>query len=168
MINLDFFSKIRFNRCEIVLSESESYFLYSKFRDSIILRENKVYYFSKDNIKKILLEFYNSSSTRYFSKNDLDYITNYYFEMINEEIGRGRASEISPQINARRVIYKHTGIDTDDAASTIRGSATGTEHAKDSVAFINRGETESDVEVDDPDAAHVFLKNVEANVISKI
>jgi len=168
MINIDFFKKIRFNRCEILLSESESYFLYSKFCDSIILKENKINSFSKQNIKKILLEFYNNSGTRYFKKSDLDYVTNYYFDMIKEEIGRGRASEISPQINSRRVIYNHTGIDTDDAASTIRGSATGTEHAKDSVAFINRGETEADIEVDDPDAAHVFLKNVEANVISKI
>ena len=33
MINLDFFKKLRFNRCEIVLNESEAYYLYSKFHN---------------------------------------------------------------------------------------------------------------------------------------
>jgi hypothetical protein len=168
MINIDFFKKIRFNRCELLLNETESYYLYSKFHDLIALNESKDKVFSKTNIAKILEEFCNISETRYFERKDIEYISNYYIDMIKEEIGRGRESKLGDQITPSKVIYKLSGWDIDDAASTIKGSATGTEVATDSVAFIKSGVAEESIEVDDPDAAHVYLKNVEVNVISKI
>ena len=168
MINIDFFKKIRFNRCEITLNESESYYLYSKFHSLILLSESNKNILSKKNIKSILNDFCNISETRYFGKNDIDYISNYYSQMLKEEIGRGRESRLGSQITPGKIIYKYTDYDIDDAASTIRGSASNTEKASDSVAFLKKGKAEYDVEVDDPDAAHVFLKNVEASVISKI
>lgn len=168
MLNIDFFKKIRFNRCEITLNESESYYLYSKFHNLILLSESNKSIFSKKNIKVILKDFCNISETRYFSIDDIDYISNYYSQMLKEEIGRGRESKLGDQINSRKVIYKYTDYDIDDAASTIKGNASNTEKAADSVAFIKKGTAEYDIEVDDPDSAHVFLKNVEVNVISKI
>ena len=168
MINIDFFKKIRFNRCEIFLNESESYYLYSKFHNLILLSESNKSIFSKKNIKKIFKDFCNISETRYYSLNDIDYIVNYYSHMLKEEIGRGRESSLGNQITAKKVIYKHTKYDVDDAAYTIRGNASNTERSADSVAFIKKDTAEHDVIVDDPDAAHVFLKNVEASVISKI
>ena len=168
MINLDFFKKLRFNRCEIVLNESEAYYLYSKFHNLILIKENKKGVFSKKNIKSILKEFCKISETRYFSENDIDYISNYYSEMLKEEIGRGRESKLGDQIDSGKIIYKLTGYDIDDAAHTIKGNSSETENAVDTVAFIKKGNTEVDKEVDDPDAAHVFLKNVEVNVINKI
>ena len=168
MLNIDFFKTIRFNRCEITLNESESYYLYSKFHNLILLSESNKSIFSKKNIKVILKDFCNISETRYFSIDDIDYISNYYSQMLKEELGRGRESNLGDKINSRRVIYKYTGIDIDDSASTIRGNASNTENATDSVAFIKKGTAEHETEVDDPDSAHVFLKNVEVNVISKI
>ena len=88
--------------------------------------------------------------------------------MLKEEIGRGRESRLGSQITPGKIIYKYTDYDIDDAAYTIRGSASNTEKASDSVAFLKKGKAEYDVEVDDPDAAHVVLKNVEAIVVSKI
>tara|TARA_B100000123_G_C25637614_1_gene387316 strand:- start:197 stop:724 length:528 start_codon:yes stop_codon:yes gene_type:complete len=175
MINLDFFKKLRFNRCEIVLNESEAYYLYSKFHNLVLIKESRKGIFSKKNIKSILREFCKISETRYFGENDIDYISNYYSEMLKEEIGRGVASKsrglessINDQTDSEDIIYRYTGKYVDDAANTFKGSSTNTETAADSVAFLKKGNVEHDVEVDDPDAAHVFLKNVEVNVINKI
>ena len=68
--------------------------------------------------------------------------------MIKEEIGRGRESKLGDQIDSSDIIYKLTGYDVDDAAHTIKGNATGTENAVDTVAFTKKGNTEFDVEVD--------------------
>lgn len=168
MINISFFKKIRFNRCEITLNESEAYYLYSRFHKLILINESNKGIFSLDNIKLILKDFSKISETRYFNERNVDYITNYYSQMIKEELGRGRESKLGSQITAKKVIYKHTKYDVDDAAFTIRGNASNTEKSADSVAFIKKDNAEHDVIVDDPDAAHVFLKNVEASVISKI
>lgn len=168
MIDLNFFKKIRFNRCEILLNESEAYFLYSKFYDILTLTENRKNNITKKNVKKILKEFSNVTETRYFCNENIDYISNYYYNMLKEEIGRGRESKLGDQINSRKIIYKHTDYDLDDAAFTIKGNASNTEHSVDTVAFIKKGNVELDVEVDDPDSAHVFLKNVESRVISKL
>jgi hypothetical protein len=175
MININFFKKIRFNRCEIFLNESEAYYLYSRFHNLILLSESRKNIFSNKNIKKILKDFYNINETRYYSLNDIDYIVNYYSHMLKEEVGRtkssasrGLSSSINDQIDSEDIIYRYTGNTVDDAAYAIQGSSTNTEKASDSVSFIKKGKTELNVAVDDPDSAHVFLKNIEANVISKI
>ena len=144
---------------ELVLYNSKI-FLGSEFREKKID--------SSKTIKSILKEFCKISETRYFSENDIDYISNYYSEMLKEEIGRGRESKLGDQIDSGKIIYKLTGYDIDDAAYTIKGNSSETENAVDTVAFTKKGNTEFDVEVDDPDAAHVFLKNIEVNVINKI
>ena len=175
MINIDFFKKIRFNRCEIFLNESESYYLYSRFHNLILLSESNKNIFSKKNIIKILKDFNNVNETRYYSLNDVDYIANYYSNMLKEEIGRtkssasrGLSSSINDQIGSEDIIYRYTGHNVDDNANAIQGISTNTEKASDSVLFTKKGEEGINVVVDDPDAAHVLLKNAEVNVINKI
>ena len=74
MINIDFFKKIRFNRCELLLNETESYYLYSKFHDLIVLNESKDKVFSKTNIYLISLMLI---AVSVFGIENLDLI-NYY------------------------------------------------------------------------------------------
>ena len=82
--------------------------------------------------------------------------------MLKEEIGRGLESSINDQTDSEDIIYRYTGKYVDDAANTFKGSSTNTETAADSVAFLKKGNVEHNVEVDDPDAAHVRFWSVVA------
>jgi hypothetical protein len=163
MIDLNFFKKIRFNRCEILLSESESYYLYSKFHNYIVLNENKSNAFKKQNIKNILNDFCEVNETRYFKKEDINYLTNYYFNMINEEIGRGRESAIKDPISGNDVfeIYTDGDLNTENCVDNFEGSDVFSVTSKASKKKKN-------IKVDSPDAAHVMLKNLEVNVVKKL
>jgi len=173
MLNIDFFKKIRFNRCEITLNESESYYLYSKFHNLILLSESKKNIFSKKNIKIILKDFCNISETRYFGLNDIDYISNYYSQMLKEArsqstVARGLESSINKQVDPEHIIKHYEGSIVDDAAAAYKGRSTNTTNAVDSVAFVKKGVEIASVEVENPDDAHVYLKKVEQKVINKI
>ena len=157
MLNRDFFKKINFNRCEILLSEAESYFLYSKFKKLIVLNESKNI-FSKENISKILIEFCKTSSKRYFSESDVKYLSKYYESMIKEEIGRGRENQ-TKKVDPNRVIEFMTGLNAEQGVNHVEGN--------DNIVFLKGEEPVKEVDVDSPDEAHVYLKNVESKAMSK-
>ena len=157
MLNRDFFKKIRFNRCEMLLSESETYFLYSRFKKLILLSESKNRIFSKSNVSKVLLDFCRSTNKRYFLESDVKYIANYYINSLKEEIGRGREGGFD-QISNHTIIEDEIGITPEEGVNAHEES--------ESIVFLDGDEAVSEVNVDNPDAAHVYMTNLKTTVIA--
>ena len=165
MINLDTFKKININRCVIMLNESESYYLYSKFSNLVLnnkITESNLQYYLHD----LISDFYNLNENRYFQEKDLKKVSSYFtnkilnkINRINEEIGRGRQGEIGDQVSNNKVVNYHTGVSVEKGVDTF---------GEKDIMFIEDEEgNQRTVKVDDPDHANVVTSQMKVKSISK-
>jgi len=165
MINLDTFKKININRCVIMLNESESYYLYSKFSNLVLnnkITESNLQYYLHD----LISDFYNLNENRYFQEKDLRKVSSYFtnkilnkINRINEEIGRGRQGEIGDQVSNNKVVNYHTGVSVEKGVDTF---------GEKDIMFIEDEEgNQRTVKVDDPDHANVVASQMKVKSISK-
>ena len=165
MINLETFKKINVNRCEIMLNESESYYLYSKFSNLVL--NNKI---TEGNLQKhldnLIYDFYHLNENRYFQEKDLkkvsSYFTNKILKKINrldEEIGRGRQGEIGDQVSHNKVSNYYSGVSVEKGVDTF---------GEKDIMFIEDEEgNQKTLKIDDPDHANVVSSQMKVKSISK-
>lgn len=165
MINLETFKKININRCIIMLNESESYYLYSKFNNIVI--NNRITESNLQNhLYNLVSDFYQLNENRYFKEKDLIKVTNYFTKKIlkkinrlDEEIGRGRQGEIGDQVSNNKVVNYHSGVSVAKGVDTF---------GEKDIMFIEDEEgNEKTIKVDDPDHANVVASQMKVKSISK-
>lgn len=163
MINTETFKKIQINRCEILLSESESLFLYDTFTKKMLNESKSTRQI--DFLKIILFEFLEKSSTRYFKEKDIDEVAMYYLEKINENrgqqnVGAKLSGSDSGVITPDSVLDFHTGYNTEHVANTF-------DEKENLMIFDEEGEVACSKEVESPDQSHVAMRQIQINAITK-
>jgi len=158
MINVNTFSRFTVDRCQVLLNESESYFIYSKFCNVIgnnIITENNLQF----HIENILKEFYYICDNRYFNKKNIKNISKYYTnKILNEELGRGRESGFDP-ITADKVANFYGDVDFEKGVDTW---------GEEEIAYLEDDEgNEKVLKIDSPDHATVVINQIKLKSITK-
>jgi len=158
MININTFSKFTVNRCQVLLNESESYFIYSKFcnmLDHHIITEDNL----QCHIENILKEFYYSCNNRYFKKKNIKNISKYYTnKILKEEIGRGRESGFNP-VTADKVANFYGDVEFEKGVDTW---------GEEEIAYVEDDKgNEKVLKIDSPDHASVIVNQIKIKSITK-
>jgi hypothetical protein len=163
MISTETFKTIRINRCEILLSESESLFLYNMFTKKILNESKSTRQI--DFLKNILFEFLEKNPTRYFKEKDIGEVAMYYLEKINENrgqqnVGAKLSGSDSGVITPDNVLDYHTDYNIEHVANTFN-------ETEDLMVFDEDGEVACSKEVESPDQSHVAIRQIQVNAITK-
>lgn len=164
MDNLDFLNTICVKRCEIILSESESFYLKTLFRNRLLNESKQTKQI--DFFVKIVREFYDKSKIRYFREEDIEEVSKYFLKKLNENRGTQTSkaslhtSSDVGNINSDKVLDFHTDVNVEHVADTFSET--------DEVVFYDdNGEVITKRTVSSPDEAHVAMKQIEVSAITK-
>lgn len=163
MIKENYFDRLTFNRCSILLKEHESFFIYNRFLSK--LSKEKI---NESNLKNIitdcLCEFYESMDSRYFSQSKIPEISDNLSRKIlknilKEEIGRGRESSLADQITSQKVSKKNGNVYVEKGVDTF---------GENEIMYIeDEFGKKRTAKVDSPDHAAVVSSQIKIKTITK-
>jgi len=163
MISENYFNRLSFNRCSILLKEHESFFIYNKFISK--LNRKKI---DESNLKNIiadcLYEFYEGMESRYFSQSKIPEISSNLSReilknILKEEIGRGRESSLADQITSQKVSKKNGNVYVEKGVDTF---------GENEIMYIeDEFGKKRTAKVDSPDHAAVVSSQIKIKTITK-